>query len=351
MNQVFEKRVLAEIPQILAKYLEISETDVTILQDDSNCGLDLIIEASHMKFLVECKANSSTASLLMASRQLLKAQNSVLPRAAPLLVVSYMGKTGAEFCEENKLNWLDLSGNAHIKTSGLFIHVEGKPNRFKKVGRPENVFAPRSSRVVRQLLINHDKSFTQRKISQITGLDEGYTSRIIRKLEKLDLIVRNKKGALKPSNPKQLLDAWADAYDFGKHQILSGHVAARSGSESIKKISQVLQKMNIEYAATGLAAAWQFNHFTKFRLATFYLTGLPNDNLLEHLGFREDERGANVWLVVPNDMGVFQESLITDGINCVHPVQIYIDLKAQPERSKEASTMLLQESVNWGDSG
>jgi predicted transcriptional regulator len=287
----------------------------------------------------------------MASRRFSNFTSFLSIEAFPLLIVPYMGKSGVEFCEEHKLHWIDLSGNAHIKTPGLLVHVEGRPNQNKKAGRPVNIFAPKSARIVRQLLVEPENNYNQRKISQIVNLDEGFTSRIVRKLENLDLIVRDKKGALKASNPRQLLETWAEAYDFKKHQIIKGHVAARSGVEIVEKISQVLNEEKMDYALTGLAAAWQFNHFAKFRLATLYLADLPRKNLLELLGFREDDRGANTWLVVPNDSGVFQGSLTIGGIVCVHPVQVYIDLKEHPERAKEASSMLLQESLKWGQSG
>jgi hypothetical protein len=81
-----------------------------------------------------------------------------------------------------QLSWIDLSGNAHIKAPRLLIHVEGRRNRFKNVGRPVNVFAPKSARIVRQLLIEPGKGYNQRELSQITGLDEGHTSRIVRRL-------------------------------------------------------------------------------------------------------------------------------------------------------------------------
>ena len=118
-----------------------------------------------------------------------------------------MGETGRRFCDENKLAWLDLSGNAHIKAPGLLIHVEGQPNRFKSAGRPANIFAPKSSRIARQLLIEPDRSFAQRELSRVTGLDEGHTSRIVHRLEESRLIVRDNEGLLKPYDPNQLLDA------------------------------------------------------------------------------------------------------------------------------------------------
>jgi hypothetical protein len=88
-----------------------------------------------------------------------------------------------------------------------------------------------------------------------------------------------------------------------------------------------------------------------FRLATFFLADPPGKNLFDLLHFRENDRGANTWLVVPNDKGVFLGSSARDDIICVHPVQIYLDLKGHPERAKEAAAMVRQESLKWGRDG
>ena len=200
---------------------------------------------------------------------------------------------------------------------------------------------------MRQLLINPKQGHSQRELSQITGLDEGYTSRIVRRLEELHLIDRDDKGALKSPNPDELLEAWLEAYDFSKHQIIKGHVAARSGEELLRKTTRILSEQKVDYAATGLAGAWQYTHFTKFRMVTLFLTDSPGKNLFDQLHFREDDRGANTWLVVPNDKGVFHGSSDQEGIVCVHPVQVFLDLKGHPERAQEAALMVRQEKLKW----
>jgi hypothetical protein len=90
--------------------------------------------------------------------------------------------------------------------------------------------------------------------------------------------------------------------------------------------------------------------FAGFRLVTFYLREQPPAALLDELSFREEERGANVWLVVPNDEGVFHGSSEREGIRCVHPVQVYLDLGAHPERASEAATELREQYVSWRQS-
>jgi hypothetical protein len=348
MKGSIEKQAMTEIPGILATLLELPESDVNVVPQQGKISPDFLVKAPGYHFLVECKSTAARAPLLMALRQISEIKDSFKKDAIPLIVVPYMGKSGMDFCQDHDLSWIDLSGNAHIKAPRLLIHIEGRRNRFKNVGRPANVFAPKSARIVRQLLIEPGKGYNQRELSQITGLDEGHTSRIVRRLEELNLIDRDDQGTLRPTDPDQLLDAWLETYDFSKHQIIKGHIAARSGEELLKRMSQTLAEQQIDYAATGLAGAWQYTHFAMFRLATFFLADPPGKNLFDLLHFREDDRGANTWLVVPNDKGVFHGSSARDDIVCVHPVQIYLDLKGHPERAKEAAAMVRQESLNWG---
>ena len=69
--------------------------------------------------------------------------------------------------------------------------------------------------------------------------------------------------------------------------------------------------------------------------------------LINSLVFREEERGSNVWFVVPKDEGVFHGSKKVEGIDCAHPVQVYLDLSGHPERAIEAADNLRNEFLNW----
>jgi hypothetical protein len=191
----------------------------------------------------------------------------------------------------------------------------------------------------------------QREIAQATGMDEGFTSRIVSRLEEDNLIVREPDGAIRPRDPDLLLDAWREDYDFSKHQVVRGHVPARSGDELLRRLANGLQGQHVQHAATGLAAAWLLTRFAGFRLVTMYVTERPAPEVLDRLGFREEERGANVWLVVPKDEGVFHGVDDHDGAACVHPVQAYVDLKDQPERAKEAADHLRTELLTWRTGG
>ena len=141
MSASIEKRAIAEVPAILATFLEILESKVSIIPQIGKTVPDLVVEAAGRQFLVECKSTSARAPLLMAAQQIAEIKDSFQKEVVPLIVVPYMGKSGSGFCRDHELSWIDLSGNAHIKVPGLLIHVEGRPNRFKNVGRPANLFA------------------------------------------------------------------------------------------------------------------------------------------------------------------------------------------------------------------
>jgi hypothetical protein len=259
-----------------------------------------------------------------------------------------MGAAGRERCEAAGVGWLDLSGNARIVAPGLRLIIEGQPNRFRRPGRPLSAFAPKSARIARWLLMHPNQAATQREIARVTDVDEGFTSRIVSRLEEDDLVIREPNGAIRAREYDLLLDAWREDYDFSKHRILRGHLPARSGDELLGLLAGRLRKETILYAATGLAAAWMLTRFAAFRTVTLYLAEGPGRDVLSRLGVREDEQGANVWLVVPNDHGVFHGASERDNIRCVHPVQVYLDLLGQPERAKEAAEELRARWLRWG---
>ena len=349
MKELRDKREILDIAAKLSELLGKPRDEVIIDKTNVKEGPDIIASVGEHTFIIERKTTASRAPLLLAKLDLLYSKKLGQKNAIPLIIVPFMGEQGKNFLKDSGISWFDLSGNAHIEAKNLLIHVEGKPNQFKKVGRPSNPFANKSSRVARFFLMNPYKEITQAKLAKSIGLGEGFVSRIIRRLEEDHLIIRNKDGSLKTADPNQLLESWHEVYDFTRHFIVKGHVATRSGEDLLNNISTNLNNENLDYAATGLGAAWLLTHFATFRVVTFFLRSYPSDSFLNKLKFRKEERGANIWFVLPNDEGVFYGEKEYKKINCVHPVQIYMDLKGHPERASEAAAMLRNEYLNWSN--
>jgi len=337
----------------LAELLDVCRRDLAVQIDDFNGDgalVEAIVSGVYHAFIVEFKSASSLASVALVTSQL-KIASSKFPKTfVPLLVVPFMPQSGREHCMEAGVSWLDLSGNARIVAPGLYVYVEGYRNRFRRSGRPETPFGPSGSRIARWLLMHHRFTVRQRALASATGLNEGHVSRIVGKLVDLELVERGENGVTL-RHPERLLDAWHDEYRFDRHRIIQGHIPVRAGESVVQQMVPLIRQGQTSYAITGLAAAWQINRFAGFRLSTIYFAETPSENLLQRIGFRKDARGSNTWLVVPNDEGVFQGARDISGMRCVHPVQVYLDLKGHPERAPEAAEELRRDLFSPGTQG
>lgn len=170
-----------------------------------------------------------------------------------------------------------------------------------------------------------------------TGLDDGSVSRIVRRLDE-ELLLERRERELQPRDPGRLLNASVQDYRFTHHDILTGHISG-SGVELARDLAQRLGALDVRHAFTGLPAAWAIDHFARFRLTTVYVEGDPRD-AAKRLELRQGSTGANVQLIGPDDLGVFIGERPHDGLNCVSPAQVYLDLLNLPERAHEAAEHL-----------
>lgn len=324
-------------------------------------AFDFVVQIDSYTFLVERRPSGATDAVApgiaraaeaveggLARLEFFKKNVHSADRFIPVIAVPYMGEVGKLLCEKAGVGWIDLCGNARLVAPGLRVRIEGRPNQFKQAGRPLDAFAPKSSRITRYLL-THLGAHSIRSLARETGMDPGFTSRIVHRLEVQGFLhrVASRSNASQADSDiiavrdrQLLIDAWRATYDFFRHDIIRGHVAARTSEELVRDADRTLREAGVEYAATGLGAAALYTGFLAFRLVTFYLHQRPSEGLKHELGFHEDPKGANVWLTVPNDDGVFDGAKEVKGIRCVHPLQVYLDLKDHPERSAEAADEL-----------
>ena len=332
------RQAATRLAELLGAADRVKDARFEVTTDDSRVW-DAVLAVRGSHFVLEWKRSGSIGQTAAGIEQLKTAKYSFPDKVIPVLAVPYMGEAAQELCAGAELSWLDLSDNARIIAPGVFYQNLGNPNRFRRPGRPESAFGPKGSRITRRLLMEPTKPIRQRTLALETGLDEGHLSRIVRKLLEASLVYKGEYG-IGVTDPDTLLDAWREEYRFDRHQVIHGHIPARGGDSLTHHIAETLSKMEVPYAVTALPAAWFWTRHAAFRLSTVYLSEFPSAGLKEALGFREEPRGANTWLAVPNDEGVFDGAELVEGIQCVHPVQAYVDLKDHPERANEAATEL-----------
>ena len=339
-----ERDAVRRIPGLLAELLDEPDLELATEASPADSGVDFLAkDTKGRRWLFEIKGSSGPGQVDRAARQL-RAFADADPDAIPILVVPYMSEAGGEAAERVAVNWIDLSGNASIRDEGLRVWVRGRPNELRTAGRPSSPFAPKSARISRALLLEPKRWWRQRDLVAATHLDDGNVSRIVGRLDEAALLERRDKE-LRPRDPNLLLDAWAHAYRFDRHDTIAGHVSG-DGIFVARRLSENLTKRRIAHAFTGLPAAWAIDHFARFRLITVYVDGDPRE-VVERLDIRQGSKGANVQILGPDDIGVFAGEQECDELRCVSTVQAYLDLLHLPERAAEAAQHLRDHHLDW----
>lgn len=345
MERFSEERAVEGAARLLDRWISGEEARVEKNSSSSGLMLDGVIRLGAHAFALEVKSRLSATAFDSAFLHL---KTHAPGGSIPLLVVPFMSEAGRKRCREAEVAWLDLSGNADISAPGLRILVSDQANKFKRPGRVSTAFAPKGARVARFLLQNGERPHTQGEIVQGTHSSVGHVSKIVTKLLADRLVERDSEGRIRVPDADRLLDAWAQEYDFGKHRRTSCSVASRTGEETTFLLAERLRKRAVPYAATGLSAAYCIEPFANYRIATLYVDAVIDETLLDDLEVREADRGWNLWLVEPNDAGVFEGAHERQGIVCAHPLQVYLDLLGHPERAKEAAEHLRKHSLKGG---
>jgi hypothetical protein len=337
-----EREARHRLPRLLAGLLDEPVVDIERARASEAVPADLVARDSHGRvLLMQVKNSSRPGRVARAAEQLLAHADAGV---IPVLVVPFMSRAGAETADRVRLNWMDLSGNAHIRAPNLHVWVQGHPDELRCRGRPSSPFAPKSARVTRTLLLDPDRWWLQKDLAIATGVDDGNVSRIIRRLDE-ELLLDRRERELRPRDPGLLLDAWAQDYHSSGHDILTGRMSG-TGIDLARTLAAALESHGIRHAFTGLPAAWVLDQFARFRLTTVYIDGDPRD-ASESLGVRRTAKGANVQMVGPNDAGVFSGEQDVGGLHVVAPVQIYLDLLQLPERATEAAQHLRAHHLRW----
>ncbi len=322
-------------------------TRIDLNVQDGRYELDVVVHHEGMIFIVEVKGRDEIP-LINSARHRLGVYAASRPTVVPVIAVPYMGPKARAYARSEGLSWLDLSGNADIRGPGVRILVEGQPNRFASPGRPSTAFSDKASRISRAMLVEPQRWWRQRDLVEVTELSTGFVSKVVGRLDEDELLDRAPEDrSFGPRSPDLLLDAWAQVYDFRKHDILRFHAVGRTGASVAESVAKKLAGVSgLRWVATGLAAAWLWTHFADFRLATFFVSEPLADP--SSLGLRAVERGENVWIAVPRDDGVFYSDEQLSGIRCAHPVQVYLDLLGHPERAEEAASYLRAHKLDTG---
>lgn len=265
----------------------------------------------------------------------------------PILIAPFLSDQSQKLCRDAGIGYLDFEGNALVDFDTVFIErkVPHQPKAERRALR--SLFKPKSARILRALLRNTARAWRIAELAEATEVSVGHVSTIGAALRDRDWAEHND-GGLSLTDPDGLLDAWVADYEppEGRHLRYYTHRHGPALDSAIRAMMADRGANNIALGSYS-AAEWLApygrnpNHY-------FYADRAGFNMLVQALDLSPSEKGGNIIIRVPDDDGVFLDSINPEPqIVCTSPVQTYLDLTHAGERGQEAADHLRRELLKW----
>lgn len=271
----------------------------------------------------------------------------VSPSVPPLLVLTAeLSPRIVATCKKRGIAAIDLNGRVWLRAPGLLVDRSPLPGRsFSYELEPRNIFEGKSARIVRCLLADRDRTWTQAEIVPRTKASSGLVSRIVQHLISQGFVEKTSTRGFCLRDWHGLLDEWAKSDRFRKRTRTALYAGLfGSPQELAHRFQQRAKKENIPLAFTQWIAAWFRHPYTEPVVCSAYVARLPDTPTLEQLGLRAVTEGGKLWLHVPDDEGILTETQTSNNLTLVSDAQIYLDLQSTGLRGSDAAAALRE----WG---
>lgn len=312
----------------------------THLQPDLR--IKLVVSYGEQDLIAEVKSSGEPRLVREAASQLLNYRYSAPPGAYGVLIAPFISPRAAEICAEEKIGYVDLSGNCLLSFGQVHIERKGMPNLFAQKRDLRSLYSPKAERILRVLLTTPDGLWNLQKLAHEAKVSLGQVSNVKKILSDREWI-EPERGRIQLIKPIELLSEWAANYD-PKRNVVRDFYTLKKPYEFEADLAELCAQRGIEYALTGFSAAARVAPAVRYQRAMAYVN-FPQEDMALLPGLKEVTSGANVSLIKPYDEGVFYGMRAVDEVWIASPVQIYLDLIDIKGRGEEAAQAILDEVI------
>ena len=349
MKQYSKENILSQAKKSLLSLFEevsfikvrSSKYNIKINNKAIDILFDTLVSGKPARIIIEVKSQGEPRLVRMAISQL-KSYLQEYKDAYGILVAPYLSDTSRQICKEEGVGCADLAGNAFISFKNILIDRSGIPNPFAVKRIAKSVFPPKSSRVLRVLLVSPSKKWFVEEMSTEAGISIGLVSKVKQALLAEEWI-REEGKKFYLVKPEEALARWTDNYSYKRNEIYSFY-SGLSEDQLEKAIGKECIKRNLQYGLALFSGARKVAPFVRFLRFFAYVDG-NTDEIADALQFKKVESGANVSLIDPYDEGVFYGLQNINGVNVVSDIQLYLDLKSYKGRGEEAAQAVFEQRI------
>jgi DNA-binding MarR family transcriptional regulator len=246
-----------------------------------------------------------------------------------LLVTPRLSDRFVDLCRKSGVACLDLNGRVWIRRGPVLVDRSPSASRDPVFAAPPepDLFSAKSSRVARAFLAPRS-AWTQLDLATITGVSRPLLSRLLEALTQQGFVRREgrpRNSRWTVAQPDALLEEWARRDIWPRRVVLQQYSILSPNLE--KAARQLLTLLGSARVAFTQWFAAQFRHpYTEPPVLSAYVDAWPTAETLQTLNTREVTTGGRLWLLRPQDEGVFQFTQTVEDLPLVSDAQIYLDL-------------------------
>jgi hypothetical protein len=270
---------------------------------------------------VEAKQSFSPRDVERLLPQLTRVIRSLANNPPVLVVAPWLSGRTQQLLEEEGMNYLDLTGNALIRTEfpAIYIRTSGAPRNPTPEPRGRaRVRGPKAARLVR-LLADAGPPYGVREIAKAADLAPGYVSRLLDALDREALVERSSKGEVQSVDVPGLLRRWAGSYDVLKTNEVKRFIAPAGAAKALERLASAETRV----AITGSFAAVRLAPVAAPALLLAYTEEIGA--VADALDLLSADDGANVVLLSPFDRVVWDRTTTDEGLTYAAPSQVAVD--------------------------
>jgi hypothetical protein len=283
---------------------------------------------------------------IRAAVQKLAAYLKQYPEVYGVIAAPYISENTGKICKEANIGYIDLSGNCFISFDTIYINKKNYKSIVPTRSEVKSLFSKKTTRILRVLLNNPKKSWTQINLSNKSKVSIGLTNKVIKRLYNLEYVDfdQNKKITLK--NPSKLLDLWKEKYSYSDNEVVR-YYSPLSQTEFEKRLIRYMSQRSIKvYAFTLFSGTASIAPFVRTNQTFFYFSGNRKE-LVKEIGLKPVTTGANILILIPYDEGVFYATRKIDRKNIVSNIQLYLDLYNYKGRGREQAEYLREKAIKF----
>jgi predicted transcriptional regulator len=344
LKKLFIDNLSNILPEAKIQLIKKSES-----KEYEKIDLTLKIQIGNIEKILLCEIKSKgEPRYIYQAITKIKSLSKDIKNSVPVIVAPYIGAKGREISKEFQVGYIDLNGNVWLNIDTITIEKEGKDKQERDYRYAKDIFAKKSSRILKMMLLNPEKLWKLEELSEKINSSLSYVHRIIKTVEKFGYISYEKREGIRLTRPEALLLDWAKQYKILEKNVIKGYYTFKPDiSEAVKQIQSISSDYSLEYGFTLFTGAQFIMPYVRQANVYVYFKEYDIKNWVEKLELKPVEAGPNFYIIQPYDEHIFWGMQNINSIKIVSNIQLFLDLFNFPTRGEEQAIALKNEKIKF----